>query len=149
MQFLPDTAATQAPLHDILSRPRIKGSHPINWTPDLDRAFKECKMSLSSSTLLVHPDPKRKEIIGGCNPNVGAGCDTRWDNHINVSKPLKELFHSVSTCDAPAVTGQCPGDCSQSRLMALLLGRLLGLLALRWCSLDEACSSVKPGSRSG
>jgi hypothetical protein len=76
-RFLPNAAATQAPLHDILSRPRIKGSHPITWTPNLDRAFKECKVSLSSSTLLAHPNPKRKEIIGGCNPNVSIGCDTQ------------------------------------------------------------------------
>jgi hypothetical protein len=36
-----------------------------------------------------------------------------------------------------------PGDCSWSRLTALLLGRLLGCVALHWGSLDGACRSVK------
>jgi hypothetical protein len=37
-----------------------------------------------------------------------------------------------------------PGDCSWSRLTALLLGRLLGVFAFHWGSLDGACCSVKP-----
>jgi hypothetical protein len=41
-RFLPHTAACQAPIHDVLSGPRVNGSHPINWTPDLHRAFDEC-----------------------------------------------------------------------------------------------------------
>jgi cleavage and polyadenylation specificity factor subunit 1 len=56
-RFLPHAAATQAPLHDILSGPRIKGSHPITWTPELLQAFEECKAGLSRATLLAHPDP--------------------------------------------------------------------------------------------
>jgi hypothetical protein len=34
-RFLSYAAATQAPLHDVLSGPRVKGSHPITWTPEL------------------------------------------------------------------------------------------------------------------
>jgi cleavage and polyadenylation specificity factor subunit 1 len=49
--------ATQAPLHDVLSGPRVKGSHPITWTPELLKAFEECKASLSHTTLLAHRDP--------------------------------------------------------------------------------------------
>jgi cleavage and polyadenylation specificity factor subunit 1 len=56
-RFLPHAAATQAPLHDVLSGPRVKGSHPITWTPELLKAFKECKASFSRATLLDHPDP--------------------------------------------------------------------------------------------
>jgi hypothetical protein len=56
-RFLPHAAATQAPLHGILSGPRVKGSHPITWTPELLKAFDECKASLSRATLLGHPDP--------------------------------------------------------------------------------------------
>jgi cleavage and polyadenylation specificity factor subunit 1 len=56
-RFLPHAAATQAPLHEVLSGPRIKGSHPITWTPELLKAFGECKASLSRATLLAHPDP--------------------------------------------------------------------------------------------
>jgi cleavage and polyadenylation specificity factor subunit 1 len=56
-RFLPHAAAIQALLHAVLSGPRVKGSHPITWTPDLHRAFEECKASLSRATLLAHPDP--------------------------------------------------------------------------------------------
>jgi hypothetical protein len=55
-RFLPHAAATQAPLHNVLSGPRVKGSHPITWTPELLKAFEECKASLSRATLLAHPD---------------------------------------------------------------------------------------------
>jgi hypothetical protein len=57
MRYLPYAAAFQAPVHDVLSGPRVKNSHPINWTPDLHRAFYECKANLPRATLLVHPDP--------------------------------------------------------------------------------------------
>jgi cleavage and polyadenylation specificity factor subunit 1 len=56
-RFLPHAAAHQAPLHAILSGPRVKGSHPINWTPDLTKAFDACMASLSHATLLAHPGP--------------------------------------------------------------------------------------------
>jgi hypothetical protein len=56
-RFLPHTAATEAPLHYALSCPRVKGSHPITWTPQLLKSFEECKASLSRATLLAHPDP--------------------------------------------------------------------------------------------
>jgi hypothetical protein len=46
-RFLPHAAATQAPLHDVLSGHRVKGSHTITWTPELLKAFEECKASLS------------------------------------------------------------------------------------------------------
>jgi cleavage and polyadenylation specificity factor subunit 1 len=57
MRFLPHVAATQAPLHDVPSRPRVKGCHSINWTPDLRRVFYDFKTSLSRATLLAHTDP--------------------------------------------------------------------------------------------
>jgi hypothetical protein len=56
-RFLPHAAAIQAPLHDVLSGPRVKGSHPITWTPELHKAFEECKENLSRATLLAHTDP--------------------------------------------------------------------------------------------
>jgi cleavage and polyadenylation specificity factor subunit 1 len=56
-RFLPHAAATQASLHAILSGPRVKGSYPISWMPELKQAFDACKASLSQSTLLAHPDP--------------------------------------------------------------------------------------------
>ena len=56
-RFLPHAASIQAPLHDALSGPKVKGSHPVTWTDSLTAAFKECKASLSSAALLAHPHP--------------------------------------------------------------------------------------------
>jgi cleavage and polyadenylation specificity factor subunit 1 len=56
-RFLPHAASSQAPLHEVLSGPKIKGSHPVNWTDALVAAFNECKASLSRAALLAHPDP--------------------------------------------------------------------------------------------
>jgi cleavage and polyadenylation specificity factor subunit 1 len=55
-RFLPHAASMQAPLHEVLSGPRVKGSHPVSWTPALHTAFDECKASLSQAALLAHPD---------------------------------------------------------------------------------------------
>jgi hypothetical protein len=40
-RFLPQAAVTQATKHDVLSSPRVKGCHPIAWTPELHKAFEE------------------------------------------------------------------------------------------------------------
>jgi cleavage and polyadenylation specificity factor subunit 1 len=55
--FLPHAASSQAPLHDVLSGPKVKGSHPVTWTDALATAFKECKASLSRAALLGIPHP--------------------------------------------------------------------------------------------
>jgi hypothetical protein len=55
-RFLPHAAATQAPLHTLLAGPRTRGSQSINWTPEIKRAFEECKASLSRATMLAHPE---------------------------------------------------------------------------------------------
>jgi cleavage and polyadenylation specificity factor subunit 1 len=62
-RFHPQAAASQAPLHSILSGPSIKDSTPIIWTPELQQAFKHCKASLSRSTLLAHPKPNIKFAV--------------------------------------------------------------------------------------
>jgi hypothetical protein len=56
-RFLPHAADTQAPLHGVLSGPRVKGYHTITWTPELLKAFGECKASLTCAILIAHPDP--------------------------------------------------------------------------------------------
>jgi hypothetical protein len=58
---------------------------------------------------------------------------------LNYSKLQAELLLLLVGCWL-----RCPADCRRSRLTALLLDRLLGVLALYWCSLDRACCSVKP-----
>jgi cleavage and polyadenylation specificity factor subunit 1 len=55
-RFIPKAAALQAPLHDLLSGPKVKNSYPISWTPQLLQTFEDCKDNLSRATLLAHPD---------------------------------------------------------------------------------------------
>jgi hypothetical protein len=54
-RFLPNAAATQAPLHSLLAGPRTRGSQPIDWTPELRQAFEDCKASPSRAAMLAHP----------------------------------------------------------------------------------------------
>jgi hypothetical protein len=54
--FLPKAASIQAPVHDVLSGPKVNGSHPVTWTEALLTAFNECKASLSRAALLAYPD---------------------------------------------------------------------------------------------
>jgi len=54
-RFLPHAAPIQAPLHNILSGPKVKGSQPVTWNDSQLAAFSECKTSLSQAALLAHP----------------------------------------------------------------------------------------------
>lgn len=54
-RFIPHAAEEQAPLHDLLAGPKVKGSHPISWTPELLQVFASCKASIVRCTLLAHP----------------------------------------------------------------------------------------------
>ena len=56
-RFLQHAASTQAPIHNTLSGPKVKGSHLVTWTDSLIAVFSECKASLSQAALLAHPDP--------------------------------------------------------------------------------------------
>ena len=56
-RFIPNAASTQAPLHDILSGPRVNSTHPITWTDELNTAFNACKESLAQAAFLAHPHP--------------------------------------------------------------------------------------------
>jgi hypothetical protein len=81
-RFLPQAAATQAPLHDVLSGPRVEGSYAIAWTPELHKAFEECKASLSRATLLAHPEPTAQLAIvtDASISAMGAVLQQRVDN---------------------------------------------------------------------
>lgn len=54
-RFLPHASEEQAPLHQMLAGPTVKGSTTLTWTPQLPESFDKCKSSLSRMTLLAHP----------------------------------------------------------------------------------------------
>lgn len=54
-RFIPHAASDQAPLHGMLSGPKVKGTQPLAWTAELLEAFNNCKESIIKCTLLAHP----------------------------------------------------------------------------------------------
>lgn len=54
-RFIRNAAEDQAPLHDMLAGPKLKGSQPLTWTTGTLQAFEKCKQSIINSTLLAHP----------------------------------------------------------------------------------------------
>jgi cleavage and polyadenylation specificity factor subunit 1 len=104
-RFLLQAAATQAPLHDVLSGPRVKGSHPIAWTLELHKAFKECKASLSHATLLAHPEPTAQLalITDASTSAMGAvlqhSVDNAWQPRAFFSKKLNSAQQKYNAYD--------------------------------------------------
>ena len=56
-RFLLHAATLQAPLHDGLSGPKVKGSHPVIWSDALVAALNDFNANLSRAALLSHPHP--------------------------------------------------------------------------------------------
>lgn len=54
-RFLPNSAATQAPLNALLTG-NVKASHSVDISGDTLLAFTRCKESLANAALLAHPD---------------------------------------------------------------------------------------------
>lgn len=73
-RFLPHAAEEQAPLHQLLAGPDIKGSTSLTWTPELLQAFEKCKSSLSRSTLWAHPihDAPLALVTDASNTAIGS-----------------------------------------------------------------------------
>lgn len=72
-KFLPAAASIQAPLNKFLTGLKIKGSQPIEMTPEHQEAFNRCKQSLSEATLLVHPDPTAELAVQTDASNTAIG----------------------------------------------------------------------------
>lgn len=54
-RFIPGAARIQIPLNKWLIGARKKDKRVINWTPESERAFQECKQLLAKQTLLSYP----------------------------------------------------------------------------------------------
>lgn len=97
-RFIPDAAKLQAPLNALLSGPKVKGSHPVDLTPDLMRTFEDCKTSLSQATLLTHPDASADLAIvtDASDTSIGAVLQQRKKNHTDW-EPLGFFSHKLSS----------------------------------------------------
>ena len=54
-RFVKHASEFEAPLYDALSKPLLKGTQPVTWTPALEESFKRCRDSIASATQLTHP----------------------------------------------------------------------------------------------
>jgi hypothetical protein len=82
-ELLHHTTAHLEPLHDVLSNPRVKSSHPITWKLEPLKAFEEStKESFSCTTLLAHPDPYAPLALAtdASTPALGAVMQQRIQN---------------------------------------------------------------------
>jgi hypothetical protein len=73
-RFLPHAAATQAPLHDVLSGLRVKGSHPVTWTPELLKGFQRVQGELVTRHPTVAPQSIRATCTRHGCLHVRHGC---------------------------------------------------------------------------
>jgi cleavage and polyadenylation specificity factor subunit 1 len=90
-RFLPHAAFIQAPLHDVLSGPRVMESHPITWIQALHTAFVACKANLSQAALLAHPHSSAPLAL--VTSAMGAVLQQRLED---VCQPLAFLSRKLS-----------------------------------------------------
>ena len=104
-RFLGDAAAIQAPLHAVLSVPKVKGSRPVIWTLELLHAFEDFRASLSHATLLAHPDSSAPLalVTDASNSAIGAVLQQRkhdsWQPLAFFSKKLSSQQQEYSAYD--------------------------------------------------
>lgn len=81
-RFLPGAATIQAPLNALLAGSNAKGNKPVDMTPALHEAFKNCKSCLSTATLLAHPDTNAELAIqtDASDAAIGAVLQQRTTN---------------------------------------------------------------------
>ena len=71
-RFLPHTARTQVPLHDLMKGDK-QGNKTIKWTPLALEAFDRCKEELANATRLAHPSTLPLVLmVNASNSSIGA-----------------------------------------------------------------------------
>lgn len=97
-RFLPDAAKFQAPLIDAVAASQSKGKQPFPWTAQLEESFDACKESLSSATMLVHPDPKAKLglFTDASGTHIGSCLQQRIDDSADW-QPLAYFSRKLTT----------------------------------------------------
>lgn len=95
-RFIPKAAQLQAPLNDALKGPNVKGSYPVDMTPERLKAFGDCKTSLSQATLLAHPNSSAELAIvtDASDAALGAVLQQRVDE---TWQPLAFFSHKLNT----------------------------------------------------
>jgi hypothetical protein len=100
-RFLPQAAATQAPLHDVLSGPRFKGSHPIDWTPELHKdVYFGCCIKADKKRLVTFPVLLRLLVtrLSSCFLDTGLG--NLWEVPVEGSH-IRYNYRDISHSQTP------------------------------------------------
>ncbi|KMQ86204.1 pol polyprotein [Lasius niger] len=104
-RFIPGAAQDQAELNDVLKGPKTKGKTPVTWTKELERAFHNCRSSLTRATLLAHPDPEAELAITTDASDVAIGAVVQqhtkegWQPLAFLSKKLNHAQTKYSPYD--------------------------------------------------
>lgn len=92
-RFLPHTAETQAPLHD-LTKGDKKDNKEIQWTPIAISAFEKCKQELTNAITLAHPSTLPLVLmVDASDFSIGAALHQIRDNHF---EPLSFYSHKLT-----------------------------------------------------
>ena len=91
-KFLPNLSSTLAPLYSL----HWKDS-PWDWSADLMRAFKQSKELLTSSSLLVHFDPKLKLTLTSDASAYGIGAVLAHIMPDGSEKPIRHASRSLTS----------------------------------------------------
>lgn len=82
-RYIKGAAEILSPLTRCLQGPDLKGSHPVQWTTELDQAFAAAKQALASATLLSHPNTETEWAIfsDASDHAIGAVLQQRHQNY--------------------------------------------------------------------
>ena len=72
-QSLKHAAEIHAPLHKYLIGSTKKDLRPIEWTPEAETAFDQCKQQLVNATLLHYPPENAKICLQFDTSNMAMG----------------------------------------------------------------------------
>jgi cleavage and polyadenylation specificity factor subunit 1 len=86
--------------HDLFTGPRVKGPHPITWTPEFHKFFQACKASLSRAILLAR---RSIRVTGASKSAMGVVLQKRmknaWQPLVFFSKKLNPAQQKYSAYD--------------------------------------------------
>ncbi len=93
-KFLPDLATKLSPLYQLL-----KQNVPWRWTSEQERAFSESKKLLTSSSLLVHYDPKLPLTLACDASSYGIGAVLAHRSPDGTEKPISYASRTLNRAE--------------------------------------------------
>lgn len=104
-RFLPNAATKQGILQALIHGNKKRDKTPIEWTPESDSAFIDCKTELANAATIAHPMPDAKLVlhVDASNFAVGAALQQMRDGQLEplgfFSKRMTDTQKRYSTYD--------------------------------------------------